>query len=85
MPDFESGAFNRSAISPFLHYQWVRVLCKGGREFLDDARLLSESHPSLNGIDQFLRVVSLPVFEDNLDVFYVVDLLAGIAFDDDRM
>ena len=47
------------------------------------ARGLSEAHPSLNGIDQFLRVVSLAIFEDNLDVFYVVDFLAGIAFDDD--
>jgi hypothetical protein len=27
---FESGAFNRSAISPYVYYQWVRVLCKGG-------------------------------------------------------
>jgi hypothetical protein len=30
MPDFESGAFNRSAISPYLYYQLVSVLCKGG-------------------------------------------------------
>src|SRR5271170_3406663 len=45
MPDFESGAFNRSAISPFVYYQWVSLLCKAGLTTL--CQFVSRSTDSL--------------------------------------